>query len=94
MHILLSERGQLQQEYRALNVTYLMALDGAWLHSSEKIHCQECSVQENRDGRRTIFHRAVTPVFLRAGTNRVIAVEPEFIRPQDVKKKQDCVAPG
>ena len=91
---LLEKTGKLKQEYRTAQDTYLLALDGTWFHSSETIHCDECSVKEHRDGRRTYYHSAITPVFVRAGTNRVIAVEPEFIRPQDGERKQDCVAPG
>ena len=33
------------------------------------------------DGRTTFYHSAITPVFVRSGTNRVIAAEPE---------KSDC----
>jgi len=87
---LLEKTGKLKQEYRTAQDTYLLALDGTWFHSSETIHCDECSVKEHRDGRRTYYHSAITPVFVRAGTNRVIAVEPEFIRPQDGERKQDC----
>ncbi len=90
VHTLLSERGTFEAEYRTVLDTYLIALDGTWFHSSEQIHCDECSVKEHRDGRRTYFHSAITPVFVRAGTNRVIAAEPEFIGPQDGKTKQDC----
>ena len=32
----------------------------------------------------------VTPVFVKAGNNHVIATEPEFITSQDGKTKQDC----
>ncbi len=90
VHELLTEQKKLQEEYRSVNNTYLIALDGTWFHSSEKIHCRGCSIQEHRDGRTTYFHSAITPVFVRAGTNRVIAAEPEFIRPQDGQTKQDC----
>ena len=87
---MLSEHGKQEQEYRTLNDTYLMALDGTWFHSSEHIHCDKCSVKEHRDGRTTYYHSAITPVFVREGNNRVVAAEPEFIRPQDGSEKEDC----
>ena len=90
VHTLLAQQKTLDEQYRSVNDTYLIALDGTWFHSSEKIHCDNCSVQEHRDGRISYFHSAITPVFVRAGTNRVIAAEPEFITPQDGQTKQDC----
>lgn len=90
VHAMLADTGKLEQEYRTIFGTYLLALDGTWFHSSEQIHCDACSVKEHRDGRRTYFHSAITPVFVREGTNRVIGAEPEFIGPQDGETKQDC----
>ena len=87
---LLTERGKLHEEYRTALDTYLIALDGTWFHSSEEIYCEQCSVKEHRDGRITYYHSAITPVFVRAGNNRVVAAEPEFITPQDGQTKQDC----
>ena len=90
VHALLAERGNLKEEYRTALDTYLIALDGTWFHSSEQVHCDQCSVKVHRDGRTTYYHSAITPVFVRAGNNRVVAAEPEFIRPQDGERKQDC----
>ncbi len=86
---MLEEKGNPEQEYRSTQETYLPALDGTWFHCSETINCVQCSVKEHRDGRRTYYHSAITPVFVRAGTNRVIAAEPEYIGPQDGERKQD-----
>jgi hypothetical protein len=90
VHAMLAEKGILEEEYRTIFDTYLLALDGTWFHSSEQIHCDSCSVKEHQDGRTTYYHSAITPVFVRARTNRVIATEPEFIMPQDGQTKQDC----
>ena len=90
VHAMLEEKGILQAEYRTIFGTYLMALDGTWFHSSEEIHCNRCLVKNHQDGRRTYYHSAITPVFVRARCNRVIAAEPEFITPQDGETKQDC----
>ena len=90
VHRLLEQRGVLEREYRTLVGGYLLALDGTWFFTSETIHCDACSVKEHRDGRTTFYHSAITPVFVRSETSRVIAAEPEFISPQDGRKKQDC----
>mgnify|MGYP006293051697 CR=1 FL=1 len=90
VHEMLAKNDILEREYRTVEDTYLLALDGTWFYSSEQIHCDSCSVKEHRDGRKTYYHSAITPVFVRAGTNRVIAAEPEFIMPQDGQTKQDC----
>ncbi len=38
----------------------------------------------------TYSHSAITPVIVAPGNNKVIALPPEFITPQDGHKKQDC----
>jgi hypothetical protein len=35
-------------------------------------------------------HSALTPVIVKPGNEQVIALEPEYIVPQDGKEKQDC----
>jgi len=90
VHAMLVQEGILEEEFRTIFDTYLMALDGTWFHSSEEIRCDRCLVKKHQDGRRTYYHSAITPVFVRARSNRVIAAEPEFITPQDGETKQDC----
>jgi hypothetical protein len=88
---LLSQWGTLKREYRYAGLdSYLIALDGTGFHRSERIHCDQCSVKKHQDGRVSYSHSAITPVFVRPAVNRVIAVEPEFITPQDGESKQDC----
>lgn len=90
VHAQLAEDNRFEREYRSVMNTYLMAVDGVWFHNSEEVHCGSCSRKHHRDGRTTWYHSALTPAFVRAGSNTVIAVEPEFITPQDGAKKQDC----
>lgn len=90
VHGNLGKEDWFEREYRSVMDTYLVAMDGVWFHSSEEVHCASCSRKDHRDGRTTWYHSALTPAFVRAGSNRVIAAEPEFIVPQDGKKKQDC----
>jgi len=87
---LLDEWDLLTSQYHSPLGTHLVALDGTWFHSSEAIHCPNCLHQDHKDGGRTYYHSAITPVFVRPGNKRVVALQPEFIRPQDGQKKQDC----
>ena len=86
----LRKEDRFSREYRSVVDTYLLAMDGVWFHRSEEVHCALCSRKDHRDGRTTWHHSALTPAFVRPGSNTVIAVEPEFIAPQDGTKKQDC----
>ena len=90
VHGWLEERGLLERQYHSSLNSYLVALDGTWFHSSESIHCPGCLYKDHRDGRRTYYHSAITPVLVKPGNNRVIALEPEFIQRQDGQAKQDC----
>ncbi len=77
-------------EFRSFNNDLLIALDGTWYFSSKQIHCQNCLTKEHRDGTITYYHNTILPVVVVPGSNRVIPLAPEFIRPQDGKVKQDC----
>lgn len=68
---------------------WLCALDGTQYFGSEKIHCAHCSTRV-ANGRTYYSHSLVAPLIVAPGENRVIALEPEFIRPQDGTDKQDC----
>src|SRR5256885_978225 len=82
----------LLQAMRAVKNTRLIALDGTWYFSSqsENIHCPNCSCIEHAEGQITHFHSAITPVVVSPGHSAVVALRPEFIRPQDGQLKQDC----
>jgi hypothetical protein len=68
---------------------WLCALDGTQYFSSQKIHCAQCSVHVINE-RSYYSHTLVAPLIVAPGENRVIALEPEFVRPQDGAEKQDC----
>ena len=85
----LQEQGVLES-YRGLEGTIPLALDGTWYHSSEKIHCPNCSCMEHANGAKTYYHSAITPVIVAPGNPRALAVRPEFMVPQDGHEKQDC----
>jgi hypothetical protein len=68
----------------------LIAMDGTEYFSSKKIHCEKCSQRELRDGKVQYYHTVLTPVLVQPGKEQVLALEPEYITPQDGKEKQDC----
>jgi len=76
--------------FRCFGDNLHVALDGVHYFSSKKIHCQNCSHRTANDGVTTYFHSAITPVIVAPGNKPVIALEPEFIVPQDGHDKQDC----
>ncbi len=67
-----------------------VALDGTEDFTSSQIHCEHCSHRERNNGKLEYFHRVVTPVIVHSSQNQVLALEPEFISPQDGQEKQDC----
>jgi len=85
----LEATGQLDA-FRTFDDNLLFAFDGTQYFSSKEIHCQNCSHKTASNGVTTYFHSAITPVIVAPGNSRVIALEPEFIMPQDGHEKQDC----
>ncbi|MDZ4217071.1 MAG: ISNCY family transposase, partial [Candidatus Gracilibacteria bacterium] len=71
------------------NKDLLIAVDGTEYHSSETIHCNNCSARK-RDGQTRYLHSMVTPTVVMPGKNTVVSLPPEFIMPQDGTTKQDC----
>ena len=68
---------------------WLCALEGTQYFSSQQIHCAPCSMRVVND--RTYYsHTLVAPLLVAPGEHRVMAREPEFVRPQDGHAKQDC----
>lgn len=80
----------LVDSFRSFANTLLIALDGTGYFYSESIHCPCCTVAQHRDGRISYTHSALMPAIVKPGTAQVIALEPEFIVPQDGHDKQDC----
>lgn len=87
--------GYLQQQgvvegFRSFGNTLLVALDGTGYFRSESIHCEQCSVARHSDGRVVYTHSALMAAVVQPGCPQVLALEPEFIMPQDGHQKQDC----
>jgi len=78
------------EPYRVLDGGVLLALDGLWHFSSEKVGCGRCLTKKSQDGRTVNYHAAVAGAIVRPGSNAVLPVMPEPIRNGDGGAKQDC----
>ncbi len=77
---------------RCLNGRVLIALDGSEHFCSRKISCQHCSTRRRSDGETEYFHSFVGATLVAPGHKTALPLPPEFVRPQDGHKKQDCEA--
>lgn len=68
----------------------LVALDATQFFSSNIIHCVNCNQRQHENDSITYYHSAVLPVIVKPENNKVIALQPEYITPQDGHHKQDC----
>jgi hypothetical protein len=75
--------------YEVLDEGVLVAIDGVWYHSSEKIHCEHC-LHQTKDGVRTYYHSAMAGAIVRPHISRVLPMMGEMITNEDGEKKQDC----
>jgi hypothetical protein len=75
---------------RSVGQTLLLALDGTEYFSSTNIRCEHCSRRRHANGTVRYVHTALTPVLVKPGNDRVVALAPEFVQPQDGAEKQDC----
>ena len=86
---LLKSSGIIKQ-YKYLGEELLIGLDGTEYFSSKKINCPHCNCRKHRNGTVTYFHGVVLPTIVSPLQNKVINLEPEFIKKQDGYNKQDC----
>jgi len=84
------EQAGVVDSFRSANGALLLAFDGTEHFSSQAIHCECCSTRRHANGQTTYFHSALTPVLVKPGCDKVIALAPEFVTPQDGAAKQDC----
>jgi hypothetical protein len=68
----------------------LLSFDGTQYFSSQQIHCSNCSERTLANEETLYHHQVITPVVVQPENSNVIALEPEFIVPQDGHEKQDC----
>ncbi len=82
------ERSGLLESWRSFSHQILVALDGTEYFSSKKIDCDNCNHRVLNNRATNYYHSVITPVIVQAGNEHVIALEPEYILPQDGHKKQ------
>lgn len=68
---------------------WLVSLDGTGYFHSLLVHCPQCTVTQH-DGTAHYGHQVLLPVLVKPGQKAVLALDPEFILPQDGAAKQDC----
>ena len=85
----LDESGHLKP-LRRLGGRALIALDGSEHFTSRKVRCPHCSTRKRSDGEIEHFHCFVGATLVAPGHTTVLPLPPEFVRPQDGAKKQDC----
>ncbi len=84
----LKEGGQLA-EHTGVGGTRLLSMDGSHYFGSQRINCANCRVHVRQD-QAYYSHMVMAAVLCAPGKEEVIALEPEFITPQDGHDKQDC----
>lgn len=83
------ENSKILDQFTFLENQLLFAFDATGHFSSNKIHCDKCFTMKHSNGETTYLHKAITPVIVQPGNNKVIALPPEYILPQDGAIKQD-----
>ena len=84
------QRSGVIDSFRMADHRLLLALDGTQYFSSAKLHGPCCSCKTHSNGKVSYSHTVVTPVLVKPGSDKVISLAPEFIKPQDGHEKQDC----
>lgn len=84
---LAKENGVLDN-YRILDNHTLIAMDGTWFYSSNKIHCPHC-LHQTKDGETTYYHDMVAAAIVAPNCSTAFPLMPEFIRNEDGNVKQD-----
>ena len=95
--IALAEKYGVLEQYKVLDGGVLIAMDGVWFHSSEKVRCDHC-LHVTKNGKTTYYHSMISSVMVRPGGDVVLPLAPEMIRNGDKeapggsyeRQKQDC----
>jgi hypothetical protein len=76
--------------WQVLGKYHLIALDGVWFYQSTNISCGHCLHHKTSGGEELYYHDMVAAVVVKAREETVLPLNPEFIRNEDGKEKQDC----
>jgi hypothetical protein len=75
------QRSGVINSFRMADHRLLLALDGTPYFSAHKRHGQCYSGKTHSDGKVSYSHTVVTPILVKPGSDKVISLAPEFIRP-------------
>jgi hypothetical protein len=78
-----AERYGVLEQYKALDGGVLIAVDGVWFQSSEKVCREHCLHITMNNGTTTYYHSMEAAVIARPGGNVVLPPPPEMIRNED-----------
>ncbi len=84
------DKNKIINQFKYLNNQILLAFDGTEYYCSKKINCPHCNCRNHRNGEITYYHQVMTPVLVAPDKKQVINLEPEFIKTEEKKTKQDC----
>jgi hypothetical protein len=85
-----AQRGGTLKNFDFIDGTYLLALDGTQVFSSDKVHCDFCLEKHFKDDSVNYSHQMLAPAIVYPGCKSVILLYPEMINKQDGNKKNDC----
>lgn len=77
-------------DYRYLDDSYLMSIDGTRFFASDKVHCENCCETHHSSGSTTFHHDALPAVIVHPEKKQVIPIGFEPIVKQDGSTKNDC----
>lgn len=84
------QRGKILEQYRYLNQSYLLSIDGTGDFFSTGVHCDNCCEKNHKDGSTSYYHQLLGAAIVHPDNKVVIPLAPEPILKQDGMQKNDC----
>lgn len=84
------QSGKVLVDYKYIEDSYLVAIDGTGYFSSNKVHCKNCCQKNHRDGKITYHHNMLSAVMVHPEIKHVFPLALESMQKQDGIKKNDC----
>jgi hypothetical protein len=76
--------------YLVLGKYHLVVLDGVWFYQSSSVSCSHCLHHTQSNGGTVYYHDMIAAALVKPKEETVLPLNPEFIRNEDGKEKQDC----
>jgi hypothetical protein len=84
------QRGKVLENWKFLDQSYLVPLDGTGFFSSPTIHCDYCCEKHHKSGEITYSHQMVVGSIVRPDMKQVLPLGFEPIVKNDGQEKNDC----